>query len=194
MTSCTPNETIQQTIRPAGHSWACKSYAWAQDAGSHLWSQNTFHIHQPLLRVTVQTWPIDTKGSGKSSSNRNWNKKSPKLSTRFGCSASNSHLALMTSLLLPDFQCKMATGLSSFPPLLHFLSDIITHILVIMYFFTKTQNWNWGKQNACDQENRSTTVFDALAYPKVFFPVYLWQGMWLSPMIPYVTAILTHSH
>lgn len=62
-----------------------------------------------------------------------------------------------------------------------------------MYFFTKTQNWNWGKQNARDQENGSSTAFEALACLKAFSSFYLWQGMWLSPVIPYGPAILTHS-
>lgn len=85
-------------------------------------SQETFHFHQPLLRVTVQTWPVGTKRGSKSVSNRNRAKNQNNLSTGFGCPASNSHFALMTSLPLPSFQCQMTVGLNTFLPLLHFLS------------------------------------------------------------------------
>lgn len=38
-------------------------------------SQENFHFDQLLLRVTVQTWPVDTKRGSKSASNRNRGKK-----------------------------------------------------------------------------------------------------------------------
>lgn len=87
------NETM---IRMAGHFWAHRNDSWPQDTSSHEGS----HTHHPLMRITVQTQPVDIN-SGRNSVSNMKQRKNPQSSTGFGVLASNSHFALM--VFLPVF-------------------------------------------------------------------------------------------